>query len=175
MQVVALQYIFKEFAWFEDALDGGAYMLVRVTCADMLEAHGVAHGVADTRAALLGHPTRCRDGRHPARLRDADTTVAGVRQHLRQLRRLAAPGVAEQDDARVPLDRGERWQQAAAQRKSTFDSHKWKDAELEAIAAARQDKVVEALLLADRRLYLAGRRAFSTMCMKHLYGGAPQQ
>ena len=78
-------------------------------------------------------------------------------------------------NALVPLDRGERWQQAAAQRKSTFDSHKWKDAELEAIAAARQDKAVEALLMADRRLYLAGRRAFSTMCMKHLYGGASQQ
>ena len=119
------------------------------------------HSLLDANAAATYHArsaalTLLEGALEEGRLAD----VLGIFEHWKQSMQLL--------NVLVPLGRGRRWQQAAARHKSTFESHTWKGAELKAIAAARQDKAVEAHLVADQRLYLAGRRAFLKLCMKHL-------
>ena len=78
-----------------------------------LEAHGVAHGLADGAAPLVGDALADREHRDAPRLRDADARApraaaeAGLDEEPRHLRRLAAARLADEEHRRVRLDRRE--------------------------------------------------------------------
>ena len=82
----------------------------------VVEAHGVADDVADRRAQLLGDALGDRAGGDPARLGVADQPVDAAPEleaQLRQLRALARPGLAGDDDDLVVADRRRAARRAA--------------------------------------------------------------
>ena len=70
------------------------------------EADLVADDLAQRRLHLLGHALRDRPGREPAGLGVGDGAAPDLQADLRQLRRLARPGLPRQDHDRVLADQG---------------------------------------------------------------------
>ncbi len=91
----------------------------RVLPGAIAEAHGVADGLPERDAELLGDPLGHGAGGQPARLGVGDRAAdpaPELQAELRQLRRLARAGLAGHDDDLVVADRGEQVLAARADR-----------------------------------------------------------
>ena len=91
----------------------------RVLARAVAEAHGVADGLAERHAQLLGDPLGDGARGEPARLRVRDRAAhaaAELQAQLGQLRRLARAGLARHDDDLVVADRRQQVLAPAADR-----------------------------------------------------------